>query len=169
MQITATTITSTTKRITTRTTSKPEFEAKEKSNKLKSSLPFIIIGFVAVIILGTVFWMFSSRWKRKTIPETRRQTFRHRSKIDETAKKAQIDKLKRKNKSSPLKGYQPKWGDLDPTCCLKLEIARIPSTMSQESISSSTSQVGFRLNDDIKKQLNCIERTNQSEAEKICM
>lgn len=122
-----------------------------------------------MIILGTVFWMFSSRWKRKTIPETKRQTFRHRSKIDETAKKAQIDKLKRKNKSSSSKEYQPKWGDLDPTCCLKLEIARIPSTMSQESISSSTSEVGFHLDDDIKKQLNCIERTNESEAEKICM
>ena len=122
-----------------------------------------------MIILGTVFWMFSSRWKRKTIPGTRRQTFRHRSKIDETAKKAQIDKLKRKNKSSSSKEYQPKWGDLDPTCCLKLEIARIPSMMSQESISSSTREVGFHLDDDIKKQLNCIERTNESEAEKICI
>lgn len=124
----------------------------------------------AVIILSCLVGACICLWKKyKKKPENPSGEITSES----ISKKSlsQSDERLVKNKST-LKSqtlsqeYQPKWGDLDPKCYLKLQINKIPSTMSQDSESTytSTSDISLHL-DDIKKQLHCNEKTNGNSSE----
>ena len=152
-----TTVTS--KQMVTTNTSEHMITMNDKMTTNMTSLPFIIIGFVALIIFGTIFWLMAARLKRKwkRIPETR--VIGHRNKDSDEIPNKSSKKITKKSSKS-----EPKWGDLDPTLYMRLQIARIPSTdsLSSSSKSSSTSETSLNLYNENKKEFFCNEKSNES-------
>lgn len=152
-----TTVTS--KQMVTTNTSEHMITMNDKMTTNVTSLPFIIIGFVALIIFGTIFWLMAARLKRKwkRIPEKR--VIRHRNKDSDEIPNKSSKKITKKSSKS-----EPKWGDLDPTLYMRLQIARIPSTdsLSSSSTSSSTSETSLNLDNENKKEFFCNEKSNES-------
>ena len=112
---------------------------------------------VAIIILsclvgGCIY--LRKKYKKKPEGPSEEITSKSISKESLSQSDGRLVKKKSKLKSqTSSQELQPKWGDSDPKCCLKLQINKIPSTMSQGSESSTcTSDTSLHLDNDIKKQ-----------------
>lgn len=113
---------------------------------------------VAIIILpclvGTCIYLWKKYKKKK--PESPSGEIASKSISKESLSQSDGCIVKKKStlkSQTSSQELQPKWGDLDPKCYLKLQINKIPSTMSQDSESSTcTSDTSLHLDNDIKKQ-----------------
>lgn len=68
-----------------------------------TSLPFIIIGFVILIIFGTVFWLMAARLKRKRKRITETRVIRYRNTDSDEIPNESRKKITKKYQSEKLK------------------------------------------------------------------
>lgn len=114
---------------------------------------YVIVAIIILSCLVGACIYLRKKYKKKPESPSEEITSKSISKESLSQSDGRLVKKKSKLKSQTSQELQPKWGDLDPKCYLKLQINKIPSTMSQGSESSTcTSDTSLHLDNDIKKQ-----------------